>query len=370
MRRKPGNHFKKGEIKGRIILEILRGQNTREKLKATLSPEYISTKDVDYHLIGTDLKPGLIRKKILLERNGKLILNIHNLERLNEILIGYLLNYPEFRKAFDLEFSVCYFSYLGDGITVLPELKSDYKIYRNFIHWVLFGHWISQREQLDGKKENLDELKNEIINLGYKYSITRSQNFSDEDKIAYIVSFYFHLMQPYLTFDLDTLFSQDKELIDRAFENEHYSTDLLTLAWNNMDVIKGMAKEAPGELIKKIFRRLYNIAQNQDVPFILHIEVSSFERVAGLIATIKYDTLGAIWFKTEITAQFNSLMHAYLYVREMAKIILSEGSIPLPELEKLGEILKEFEMAQPEETRKLINFNEKLIEKYIGKLEL
>ncbi len=374
MKRKPGKHFKKGEIKGRIILEILKGKNTREKLKASLTPEYISTKDVDYHLTGTDIKPGLIKKKILLERNGRLILNLHNVERLNEILINYLLNYTEFRKALDLEFAVCYFSYLGDGIMVRPELQREKCTYHNFVHWVLFGHWLSNsdfiKENIKENSENLDELKNEIISLGYKYSIKRSQNLSDEDKIAYIVAFYSHLIQPYLKFDLDTLFSSDKELIDRAFEDEDYSTDSISLAWKNMDLIKEMAKEAPGELIKKIFGRLYNIAENQYVPFWLHIEMYSFERVAGMVNSIKYDTISEINFNSEVCDQFDTLMNICSYAREMAKIILSESLIPIPELKKLGEILKQFESEQPKEARKFMNQIEKLIEKSMGKLEL
>ena len=98
--------------------------------------------------------------------------------------------------------------------------------------------------------------------------------------------------------------------------------------------------------------------------------MSSFERAAGTINSIKYDSLGEIWFNEEICDKFDTLVTVWPYARELAKRILSESLIPLPQLEKLGRILKEFENEQPKEARKLINLNEKLIEKSIGKLEI
>ena len=113
------------KVKGEILRAVINGDNTREKLKAIFTPHIVSTKDIDYHLRGTPAKPGLIRKGILREKKGILTLNLQSTEKLREILEDYLLSFPEYRRALDLEFSACFLSNFGDFLTAAHGLSEE-----------------------------------------------------------------------------------------------------------------------------------------------------------------------------------------------------------------------------------------------------
>jgi len=119
-----GKHLKWMEIKREILKAVINGRNTRGKLKSDFAPKIVSTKDIDYHLRGTQNKPGLIMRGVLKEKNGILTPNLRTEENLTEILEDYLLSFPEYRKALDLEFSACFLSNMGDILTAFYDLTA------------------------------------------------------------------------------------------------------------------------------------------------------------------------------------------------------------------------------------------------------
>jgi hypothetical protein len=118
-----GSNKRKGEglFKGKIIREILKGNNTRQKVSNALSSE-ISKEDVKYHLSSSS-NYGLVYQKILTEKKGILCLNRRNLKSVSEAM-RYLSKLPEFKHAFSTAFAECFYSGYGESLHYLGFVKA------------------------------------------------------------------------------------------------------------------------------------------------------------------------------------------------------------------------------------------------------
>ena len=136
MTRDPGKHDGWGVVKSRIILEILKGNNTRNKLKIALGND-ISRKDLNYHLATAN--NGLVYEGVLTERKGVISINTRSIESLSNAL-KYLINVPEFEKVFNETFADCLISGFDDSNRLYyhPMIKiADKSI--NADNWIMTG---------------------------------------------------------------------------------------------------------------------------------------------------------------------------------------------------------------------------------------
>ena len=350
MKREQGKHLGWAKIKGDILKAIIDGNDTRQKLKRLFTPKIVTTKDIDYHLWGTPEKPGLIRKGVLKEKDGKLIINLRNYESLEEILKGYLLVLPEYRRALDLEFSACYLSEYGDFLLLHFSSREEVLALRDYRHWAI------------GYRSGNDEgTEQRIIEFAEKKSGERRGSVSHMDKMSYIVAFY----------SLISCIPSEAETYDNpgyseAFGNQ--STSELTLAWKDMGLIHEMAKGATNEIIKAVFERLNLIAKFHKAPgkFIgAKLPDLGIYDAASIIGTVMYAGIDELVFDAGLFAWVTT-PGGSSYAREIIKIMRSENMISVKDLDSLGAILKSFNDSQPEEIRYLMADTEKLLKKYHG----
>ena len=351
VKREQGKHLGWAKIKREILKAIIDGHDTREKLKDLFAPNIVTRKDIDYHLWGTPDKPGLIRKGVLKEKDGHLIINLRNYESLEEILKDYLLGLPEYRMALDLEFSTCYLSQYGDFLLLRFSSREELLTLRDYHDWA------------NGYRSGNDEgTEQRIIEFAEKKSGERRGSVGHMGKMSYIVAFY----------SLVSCIPSEEGTYDNPGYSEavgNQSTSELTLAWKDMGLIHEMAKGATNEIIKAVFERLNLIAKSHKAPgeFIgAKLPELGIYDAASIIGTVMYAGIDELFFDAGLFAWITTPGRSS-YAREIIKIMKSVNMISVKDLDSLGAILKSFNDSQPEEIKYLMADTEKLLEKYHGK---
>lgn len=361
MKNNQGKNLGWNEMKRKILKAILDGNNTRERLKAFFTPHIVSTKDIDYHLRGTPQKPGLIMRGILKEKNGILIFNLQTAEKLMEILEDYLLSFPEYRKALDLEFSACFLSQIGDYITAVHNLsEKQQRTLWNYDNW-------AENDWPEGKRPaNINEIEADIINLAYELSLKTRGHLDDRDKISYIIAFYsLFSMGPFQNYS-------DQKWWENYEKYGRWELSEITLSWKDMNLIRESVKYTGPDIIKMVFERLHGIAtQNPEYEIFPGSNITDIGigEASYLITTVMYKYIDKLSFDAELYAFVDTIGYAFAFKREMAKIMKLEKYISLPELERLGKILRDFNNSQNKTIRQLMADVETTLEKYYGKLE-
>jgi hypothetical protein len=349
---KQGKHLGWMKIKRDILKAVIDGNDTREGLKKLSTLLIVTTKDIDYHLRGTPEKPGLIRKGILKEKHGHLVLNLRTCESLEEILRDYLLEFPEYRRALDLEFSACYLSEHGDFLLTHFLSENELLVFRDYHDWAT-GY-------IDGERKAIEQ---RFMDLAEKKFIERRGPLSDEDKISYVVAFY-----SLMSFTP----SRDESYEDPKFRETYGKLPIseITLAWKDLNFIHEMAKKEPEITIRAVFERLSSIARNPNNPveFIgMKLNDPVIYYASGIFHTIMYEGIDELLFDADLFAWVTTPGRKFPHTREMIKIMKSENMISLRNLDRLGAILKAFNDSQPEAVKYLMAETEKLLEKYHGK---
>lgn len=337
-------------VKRKILLAVLEGHDTREKLKALLCPGTVSTKDIDHHLRGTQGKPGLIGRGLLRDKEGRLTLNLSSVGKLSEVLVDFLLEIPDYREALDLEFSVCYLSDFGDSLaTVLNLTDVDSGTFSDFSPWVN-GYREEWKPGLTGR----------IMELGLRLAGRKRGDLSYNDKVNYIVAL--HAITQQLPKDEDDPLDEDKGTWD------------LSLAWRDMNLIKNLASRAPRDLIEKVFKRLDEIANGSvPTPYFPDYMVRAYGlyEAHGMIQTILFESLDKLSFDLSLYSELSAIGSTWPHLREIIKLLRANQYIPPHELDRIGEILRVFNDSQRDPSvRYVMNETEKLLEKFHGKIRL
>ena len=340
------------QIKKDIIKAIINGADTREKLKAFFTPHIVSSKDIDYHLRGTLQKPGLIRKGVLIDKKGKLTLNLRTAGHLERLLSEYLLSFPEFERALYLEFSLCYLSDHGDFISLESSSDEEYRAFRGYRDWV-------NGELRDDKRM----VEQRFIEFAGKEFLKRRGAPSHDDMLDYIIA-------------LHTLISSipsSKELAGNPELEGYYGGDSLadvTLAWKDMSIIRETAKAAPGNLIKTVFERLLFLAEHPESvgdPLIAEHSEEAVYLAAGVLGSLMYEEVEKLVFDIDLFSTVRDVGGTETHLREMIKILKAERAIPLPELDRLTALLRSFSNSQSKSVKQIMSDTKKDIEKYYGK---
>lgn len=249
MKREQGKHLGWMKIKSDILKAIIEGFDTRKKLKDLFTPNIVSTKDIDYHLRGTERKPGLIKDGILTEKNGILALHLQTIDQLEDIFTQYLLSFPEFRSALDLEFSACYLSEYGDYLLIQDLSPETYKTMLQYQGWAAGKYHDVERERIEQK----------FMQLAEKKASERRGVLNDRNKIDYIFEFYGNMVSvtrmndPGASLDLHELYGR-------------YPISMFTLALRDINRISQSIREPENvnsysaKIIKNVFDRLCLIA--------------------------------------------------------------------------------------------------------------
>ncbi|MFG1414692.1 MAG: hypothetical protein AAE986_00830 [Thermoplasmataceae archaeon] len=345
-----GKHFGWFKIKREILLAIINGENTRPKLKDIFSSrdrkDRVSNKDIDYHLKGTDEKPGLIRRGIVLEERGILRLNLTNVRHLVEIM-GYLLGDDAYRRALDIEFSACYLDYHGDRLASLhdpsDEERTSLKYYED---WISGFYPDEEKIEPDG-----------FIKLALKGSQEWRGGLTNEDRIRYIVAYY-SLVARLPKIDEDVSLYRVGSVWDT------------TLAWRNLDKIWEMADRASTEEITKVMQRFVLLSKGKmDYRTFPRFQVEDLglPNVIGVVTRALYESLDRLSFEEEIHTYLHGAGYAYSYGCEIIKILRGEKWISLKELDRLGKILKAFNESQNRiEVRRSFTDTEEKLREYYG----
>ena len=345
-------------VKSAILKAVINGRNTREKLKADFTPHIVSTKDIDYHLRGTPNKPGLIMRGVLKEKNGILTPNLRTEENLTEILEDYLLFFPEYRKALDLEFSACFLSDMGDTLTALHDLTDEQSdMLERYYDW-------AGNDWPDGKRpDNINEIEEDIIKLADDLSQKTRGHLNDGDKISYIIAFYsLFASGPFQGYS-------DQKWWENYEGCGGWELSEVTLMWKDMNLIRESAKNAETDIIKMVFDRLhgiatrnpkYNMFPGSNIPDI------GLAEAAYLTDKVMYQYIDKLTFDAGLYSFVDTIGNSFAFKREMVKIMKLQKYIPVSELERLGQILKDFNNSQ--KIRQSMDNVEKEIEEYYGKL--
>lgn len=352
MKRGQGKSLGWFRIKSGILRAVADGKNTRGDLKGFFKG-VVSNKDIDYHLWGTPRKPGLVRRGILKDENGNLTLNLQTVDHLEEILTRYLLSFPEFKRALDLEFSACYLSCYGDSISIRYSEGEDHQIMTDYKDWA-DGYMNEEKEAIEQR----------FIEFARKKCMEKRGVLDERDKIRYVVAFY-SLLDSIPTYE-DLERSPE---IGEAFGK--VSALEITLVWKDMNLIREMVRSVPGETIKTVFERLCSIANNPQShsEFIGGGVPDSVSILGGLMGRLMYEGIDSLIFHEDLFGKISSAGQE-ISLREMIKSIKAIRWIPLGELERLGAFLKDFNESQKGPARLTIEEAESLIVKYHGKVNL
>ena len=352
MKRGQGKNLGWMQIKKDIIRAIINGADSREKLKAIFTPYIVSSKDIDYHLRGTLEKPGLIRRGVLNDKKGKLTLNLQTASHLERLLSEYLISFPEFKRALDLEFSLCYLSDHGDFISLQPSSDGEYQALRDY------RDWVNGYVKVDKKM-----VEQRFIEFARKEFLKRRGSVNDNDKLSYIIVFH----------SLVSSLPSSEELADNPRLEESYGKVSLadvTLVWKDMNLIREIAKTVPGNTIKTVFERLLFLAAHPESigdPVIAgHSEEATY-LASGIMGSLMYEGMEKLVFDINLFLMFQNIGRTATHVREMVKTLTAEEAIPLPELDRLTALLRTFNDSQSETVKRIISNTEKDIEKYHGK---
>lgn len=347
MKREQGKHLGWAKIKREILKAIIDGHDTREELK-DLFRNIVTRKDIDYHLWGTPDKPGLIRKGVLKEKDGHLIINLRNYESLEEILRDYLLGLPEYRRALDLEFSACYLSEHGDFLLTHFLTDDEVLTYQDYHYWATYND------------VGRGDVEQRFMDLAETKFLEKRGAISEEYKISYIVAFH----------SLMLLVPSDEESYDYPKMRKAYGElpiSEITLAWKDMSLIYEMAKKEHDIVIKDVFDRLNSLARNPENPgkFIGgKLNESVIYSASSIFHTIMYEGIDNLYFYADLFSWITTSKMNDPHRKEIIKIMKSENMISAKELARLGSILKSFNNSQPEATRYLMAGVEKLLRKY------
>ena len=344
------------KVKSEILRAVINGYDTREKLKKLFTPQVVSSKDIDYHLRGTPEKPGLIRKRILIEKDGKLTLNLQTPEKLREILEDYLLSFPEYRHALDMEFSACFLSEQGDLLTAVHALSEEQtKTLIEYHDWAQ-GY----------RPDNNEEIEKRIISLASELSVRVRGHLVDSDKISYVLAYHnLNLLAPSIGEKIYTD-AEWREIYDKL------STSEITLAWKDMNLIRESVGETPKELVRLVFDRLKGIQDPDHKDHIFpgaNFEDPGVNEAHGIVQMVMHEGIDRLGFNAGLLSWIDSVGTKSPYKREIIKIMCSEGYIPLHELERLGKILKAFNESQRADTKRYMARIEKTIERHHGRLD-
>ena len=352
MKGEQGKHFGWSKIKREILLVIIEREckgeeNTRGKLKDIFSAadrkERVSTKDIDYHLNGTDDKPGLIRKGIVLEERGTLRLNLTNVRHLIDIM-GYLLKNERIRRAMDIEFSTCYLDDHGDRLALLHAVSDKERTSLRY-----YDDWISCYYPDTEKIE-----PNGFVKVALKRSQEWRGALTDEDRIRYIVAYY-SLVMHHPKKDEDVSLYRIGSLMENA------------LGFRNLDKIREMADGATKEEITQVWKRVLMLSEGKtDYRTFPGFQVQDIGLpvIYPIVARALYGDLDRLSFEEHIYSQLTTGTAAYSYAREIIKILMGESYISLKELDRLGEILKAFNESQKGmQVRQIFKNTEKKLKK-------
>jgi len=349
-------------VKSAILKAVIDGRNTREKLKADFTPHIVSTKDIDYHLRGTPNKPGLIMRGVLKEKNGILMPNLQREKNLREILKDYLLSFPEYEKALKVEFSFCFLSESGDLPKAVHNLTEKQK---EMLHNWASNDWPHgerphNNEEMEGE---IREMEDEIIKLAEDLSQKTRGHLEVEDKISYIIAFY-------------SLFStgpfqeyRDQQWWKNYEEYGRWELSEITLSFKDMRLIHETAKKAGADIIKMVFDRLRGIAtRNLEHNIFPGSRITDIGEALFLITKEMYKNIDKLIFDISLYDSAVTIGCSFGFKREIVNITKLQGRMLLQKLERLGQILKDFNNSQEEAIRQSMDDVEKEPEKYYGKL--
>lgn len=352
MKRGQGKNLGWMQIKKDIINAIIKGADSREKLKAIFTPHIVSSKDIDYHLRGTLEKPGLIRRGVLNDKKGKLTLNLQTASHLERLLSEYILSFSEFKRALDLEFSLCYLSDYGDFISLQPSSDEEYQALSDYRGWVN-GYVRDDKRMVEQR----------FIEFARKEFLKKRGPINDNDKLCYIIVFY----------SLISSIPSSEELADNPELEESYekvSLADITLVWKDMSLIREIANKASRDTIKTVFERLLFLAEHSESigdPVIAgHSEEAAYS-ASGIMGSLMYEEIEKLVFDINLFLRVRSFGRTETHIREMIKILTAEKAIPLHELDRLTAFLKSFNDLQSEPVKRIISNTEKDIEKYYGR---
>lgn len=347
------------KIKREILKAVISGENTRERLKAIFAPNIVSTKDVDYHLRGTSEKPGLIRRGILKEKNGRLFLNLQTTEKLREILEDYLLSFPEYRRALDLEFSACFLSKFGDFMTAVHGLSDE----QTRALWAYYD-WAHGYRQ-----NNNEKIEESIMKLASELSAKTRGHLNDSDKISYVLAFHsLIVLAPSME---DDLYSE----VEWRDTYDGMSTTEITLAWKDVNLIREEVKEyskTPIWVIKMVFDRLHGLAIHDPEKKVFPddmIEDPGIMEASEIINMVMYEYIDRLAFNAGLFNWINYIGYTYDYKREIIKIMASPGYIPERERKRLGKILKDFNDSQTDMAKHFMAGIGRTLDRYHGKMK-
>lgn len=351
MKRGQGKNLGWMQIKKDIIKAIINGADTREELKAIFTPHVVSSKDIDYHLRGTLQKPGLIRRGVLIDKKGKLTLNLRTAGHLERLLTEYLLSFPEFKRALYLEFSLCYLSDYGDFISLESSSDEEQQAFSGYRDWV--NGYVRDDKRTTEQR---------FIKYARKEFLKRRGPVNYNDMISYIIAFR----------SLVSSIPPSEELADNlGLDGGHGEVSLadITLVWKDMGLIREVAKVASGDIIKAVFERLLFLAKHPDSigdPLIAEHSREAVYLASGVLGSLMYEGVEKLAFDLDLFLMVRRIGRTNTHLREMIKILTAERAIPLPELDRLTAFLKSFSDSQSEPVKQIISNTEKDIEKYYG----
>lgn len=352
MKKGQGKNLGWMKVKSEILRAVINGVDTRERLKAVFTPHIVSTKDIDYHLRGTPEKPGLIRRGILRDRHGKLTLELQSMDRLEEILTGYLLLLPEYRTALDLEFSLCYISDHGDYVSLQPSSHEDLQLVTEYRDWI--------NGYVDRARNSVTE---RLMEFAKNQFMKRRGPVSDRDKLAYIVAFH----------SLISSIPSSLELESNPELEESYGKSSLvetTLVWKDMNLIHEIARSAPGHIIKSVFDRLHFLSEHPwsiGYPLIAERSEEAVYLASGTLGSLMYEGIGKLVFEVSLSQLIRNVGRTEIHIREIMKLLAAEKAMPLSELDRLSDFLRSFNNSQSKNVKQIMSETEESIEKYYGK---
>lgn len=322
-----------GKIKCAILEEIIGGNDSREKIKAVLTPQKVSTKDVDYHIWGSERTPGLIMKGIVREISGKLTLTLRNVSKLSDVLEYYLPD-PNYRRAFDFEFSACFLSAHGDYLNVHKYMSIE-------DHKILDGILESR-----GQEVVTENQINDFIEIANKYSKETRGELDDIDKLSYIVSFHSILGHFHKDGESHDWYQPSGSASDSGYlPYGDLSFSDIILAWKDMNLIRIEAKKVKSDVIEDVFYNIRKMGEginiSRDFRFVIPRNLGLLD-ILQFLNEITAERLDKLNFLIPIYEWFKDIGPEHPSKVEIAEIITVYPDIPQKGIDNLTQALKRF----------------------------
>ena len=103
----------------------------------------------------------------------------------------------------------------------------------------------------------------------------------------------------------------------------------ITLAWKDMKVIWGNAKDAPKELIKLVFDSLIGMSSHDQIADIFpgaKFEDPGVHQLNGIMRMVIYEGIDRLGFNAGLLSWIDSIGKTYAYKREIIKIMVQRGT--------------------------------------------